>query len=223
LKTSNASAGYQSKVDGCYTMDCDTSIHFDASVHDSLYITCNRLEFKNVGIYTENSTTLKDFGTTNTGAGNRFILTTSNIQENFLNHNGNAVTYYYDPQYATVFSGPVMNVSTSQATNDRACPTILTETCQLWPDVGVQEKIKDAISSFNVYPNPSNGMFYLTSGNTSPEAELIVYDLMGRIVLSRKVNFLKEKTITFELKDKGLYFATLRSPGGQGTKKIIVE
>jgi hypothetical protein len=173
---------------------------------------------------TDNNTTLKNFGTSSVGAGNRFIKISSLDQINFIDHNGNSVTYYYDPIFAPQYSNNPTNITATQASSNASCPAVVLDSCSKWPEIqGVNEIVNASKNNFNVYPNPSNGMFYLTSGNTSPDAELIIYDLMGRIVLSRKVNFLKEKTIIFELREKGLYFATLRSPSGQGTKKIIVE
>jgi hypothetical protein len=224
ITTTNAQSGYRSDIRGCYTMDTDTGMYFSNSTHDSLYINCNRIEFRTVGLKTDNSTTLKNFGTSSVGAGNRFINISHLDQINFIDHNGNSPTYYYDPIFAPSYTGSPMNITATQASSNASCPAVVMDSCAKWPEIqGVNEIVNSSRNNFNVYPNPSSGTFNLTSGNTSPDAELIIYDLMGRIVLYRKVNFLREKTITFELKDKGLYFATLRSQSGQGTKKIIVE
>jgi hypothetical protein len=224
ITTSLAASGYRSDIRGCYTLDTDTGLYFSGSTHDSLYVNCNRIEFRDVGLKTENSSTLKNFGTSAVGAGNRFIKISSLDQYNFIDHSGNLPTYYYDPIFAPSYTASPMNITATQASSNASCPSVVMDSCAKWPEIqSVNEIANITKNNFNVYPNPSSGTFNLVSGNNSPDAELIIYDLMGRVVLYRKINFLKEKAITFELKDKGLYFATLRGSTGQGTKKIIVE
>src|SRR5205085_547186 len=132
IKTNMSQQGYQSYIEGNYTMDCDTAINFDNSNHDSLYITCNRIEFKDFGIYSINSI-LKDFVTASTGPGNIFINISYLDQNHFIEHTGNPVTYFYDPQYSSTYSGGFQtNITTSGAASDRYCASITTETCQIW-------------------------------------------------------------------------------------------
>jgi hypothetical protein len=224
IRTQQANSGYQSYIDKCVTLVCDTAIYSESSTHDSLYITCNRLEFKNIGIYSHSST-LKDFGTSAVGAGNRFIKTTSQSQTDFIDHSGNNPTYNYDPAFFSSFNSGVSatNITENQAAADASCPTVVTETCGIWPTIGVKENSKTMASSFVVYPNPSSGTFNLSSQSANGKYDFTVYDITGREILKRKVNFTSEKTVSFDLKTRGMYIATLKNEKEQITKKIIVQ
>jgi hypothetical protein len=222
IYSSNAVAGNQSYIDGNYTMECDTSLKFVSSSHDSLYVTCNRFEFKTYGIFAS-STTLKDFGTSSVGAGNRFIKTTSLTQSDFIELSGSTPIYYYDPKYSTEWSNPVTNLSQVQATNDRNCPSILTETCGVWPEVGVQEIPRSIATDMNIYPNPSKGTFNLACKDAKGMCNLTAFDATGRMILNRKVDFTNEKTISFNLQGPGIYFVTVQNSSSRVTKKVIVE
>ena len=50
-------------------------------------------------------------------------------------------------------------------------------------------EVSAAAGSFNLYPNPNNGIFTLegTIGNTTGETSIEVYDMMGKLIMTNKV------------------------------------
>jgi hypothetical protein len=218
------SNGYHSDIRGNYIAETDTAIKIESSAQDSLYINCNKIEFNHRGIKTDASTTMKDFGTATIGAGNRFTKHNSLTASDFISFGGLAQpTYYYDPIFSTDFTSGVVNIPATQATNDETCPAILVEACLPWPDIGVRELLKSPVDNFIVYPNPSNGTFNLTSRTSSGIYDLTIYDITGREILKRKVNFSTEETVIFNLKVHGMYLVNLKNTKEQITKKIIVQ
>ena len=70
--------------------------------------------------------------------------------------------------------------------------------------------------SVSIYPNPSNGEFYINTELQLDEYEL--YDLAGKLV-----KYSKMTSSTFSIKDKGVYLIVFRGNGVQSSpKKIIV-
>jgi|GEM_PF-273473 len=70
--------------------------------------------------------------------------------------------------------------------------------------------------SVSIYPNPSNGEFYINTELQLDEYEL--YDLAGKLVQYSKLT-----STTFSIKDKGVYLIVFRGNGVQSSpKKIIV-
>jgi hypothetical protein len=84
---------------------------------------------------------------------------------------------------------------------------------------GIQEKESE---DFNIYPNPSTGIFEITSGYTK-DAILEVFDMQGR---SLRKGQLKDKT-SYQLDlsgyAKGTYLLVLKHEGKTQTRKLIVQ
>lgn len=80
---------------------------------------------------------------------------------------------------------------------------------------------KDAISSLNLSPNPSSGVFTLSSDYMVTNAEITVLDMNGKVIQQvAKKDF---KSINFNLEDvnDGIYFLTIKSEGLNEVVKLV--
>ena len=81
--------------------------------------------------------------------------------------------------------------------------------------------------SFNVYPNPSTGLFHINVQDMSNEpVTLSVFDALGRVVTSYQTTISNDDaTIRLDLSSftKGVYLLQLQSSQGQITEKIMVN
>ncbi|MCQ2285098.1 MAG: S8 family peptidase [Bacteroidales bacterium] len=88
--------------------------------------------------------------------------------------------------------------------------------------VGVQEHVQVAESNYTVFPNPSNGRFYVTALTESPEVSCAIYDLSGRMVghemLTAGVN-----SINLQNMPAGCYLLKITDDQKVITKKLIVN
>ncbi len=78
------------------------------------------------------------------------------------------------------------------------------------------------ISAFNIYPNPSDGTFYIQrKGNE--EMQITVYDITGKLIYKKK-NIIES---SYELKlnriDKGIYFIKINQGNKQAAKRLILR
>jgi hypothetical protein len=84
---------------------------------------------------------------------------------------------------------------------------------------GIQEK---EFEEFNIYPNPSTGIFEITSGHTK-DVIFEVFDMQGRSIRKGQ---LKDKT-SYQLDlsgfTKGTYLLMLNSEGKTQTRKLILQ
>lgn len=85
--------------------------------------------------------------------------------------------------------------------------------------VGIEEK--GSISRITIYPNPSNGVFYVnTSGS---EGNITVYSISGQLVLEK--NLVNDKTeLNLNLVDKGIYLYSIKlSSGKTQSGRLIIQ
>src|SRR4051812_47289631 len=116
-----------------------------------------------------------------------------------------------------------MNISTTGASADASCPSVLSETCIAWEAEGIKEVAKNISSDAVIYPNPSNGSFSLEVTNGKGIYKMAVYDVLGRIVLSRNIDFSLEQIVRFNLPEKGIYVVSLTGGTRPMTKKVVVQ
>lgn len=223
ISTHQTEPHFKSYITGNKIMDVDNGLHFDGDSHDSLFIECNAISFRGTGILSS-GTNLKDQGTSSTSAGNKFLYTMAPDQTHFIEHSGSTPTYYYGPSEAALFtSGVTSGVTASAAGTDQVCAPVVESKCYLpWP-VNVQEQQKDGSRSITVYPNPGTGAFTLNMINGKGVYTLTVYNVMGRIVTSKNVEFSGTGNAQFEIKEKGLYIVSLQNEKVRMTQKVIVE
>jgi hypothetical protein len=96
--------------------------------------------------------------------------------------------------------------------------------------VGLTSNIDDYVfteqSTLNVYPNPSEGIVTIDFDlSAKQDAELEVYDVMGKKVFSRKMSNVIAESISCDLSDLqvGMYFVTLRTGKDLLTNKVFIK
>lgn len=80
--------------------------------------------------------------------------------------------------------------------------------------------------AFNLYPNPNNGEFNITLSENTKPTSLIVYNIVGKVVHSEKLNDPSSnefKTIKLYDLDSGIYFVQLSSDSKTFTRKIVIN
>jgi hypothetical protein len=84
----------------------------------------------------------------------------------------------------------------------------------------------DALSSLQVYPNPSNGIFRLAVGkNKSQDIQINVYSMMGTKVYSNENMEEGINTISVDLTKQpaGVYFFDINTPQGKTIKRLVIN
>ncbi len=88
--------------------------------------------------------------------------------------------------------------------------------------VSVNSNMSRVLADFQVYPNPSEGVFTLST-QTEIEKSIFVYDISGRIIF-QKINSTQAKfEIDISTYSKGIYLIRLTSGNETWSKKIISE
>lgn len=213
-------------IDNNQFFELETAIKLVDGGQDQLSILCNNMKYRQEAI-TSIKTDLAVQGSASLSAGNSFVKTTSILPSGYLNHSGTATQYYYgtSPMQTMAFSFPgVMNVPIVMAAADRVCATAFDTICPPWSMVGIHEQINNDVKpQMLVYPNPSQGQFTVNFSNL-PKGNwtLSVFDVMGRVISSQKIEATLEST-TLQIVSKGFYFVTLQSGNNRVTQKVIVE
>ncbi|WP_163399163.1 T9SS type A sorting domain-containing protein [Flavobacterium fluviatile] len=89
--------------------------------------------------------------------------------------------------------------------------------------LSVEKPIKEN-TSFNVWPVPNNGSFTVLMENNGSNAELKIFDILGKEVMKRKINGKIPENIN--LKSKGVFILKVSDPETKAilhSKKIIVQ
>lgn len=76
------------------------------------------------------------------------------------------------------------------------------------------------IEGLSLYPNPvSGGKLYISSLNND-EKEIVIYNLLGKIVLQTKIN---TKELNVSSVESGTYIIKITENGISTTRKLIVD
>ena len=86
---------------------------------------------------------------------------------------------------------------------------------------GIFDMAKDELQ-FSVFPNPSNGSFFVSVPADLTSASIKLTDVSGRLILQREMNMPTEQVNT-EVLAKGIYILNLQSNKGTASKKLVVE
>lgn len=86
--------------------------------------------------------------------------------------------------------------------------------------VGMNE---NETSSFNVYPNPSNGIFNLNFAEQNKSGIITVRDLPGKTILTSTFSNSGNVQLDLSAQAKGIYFVTMENENGISTQRIVVE
>jgi hypothetical protein len=79
-------------------------------------------------------------------------------------------------------------------------------------------------NDFNIFPNPSNGSFYLeSSGLINSETEIQLMDLTGRIVYEKHLVITEKFEIDLSGNQKGMYFLRVKAREMVMNRKVIIQ
>lgn len=77
---------------------------------------------------------------------------------------------------------------------------------------------------FSVYPNPTNGVFYLSIEDYSDETyQVRIVDLIGKEIESRKVSANQEEIFDLSTAPKGIYFVKITQGRDQIIKRLVIQ
>ncbi len=94
--------------------------------------------------------------------------------------------------------------------------------------VNIQENtnIDDISEKFNIYPNPSNGIFTIENKNPQGFKNLVgleITDITGKTIYSRDVACNVSTKIDISNQPKGIYFIKINTETGIYTEKLIIQ
>ena len=92
--------------------------------------------------------------------------------------------------------------------------------------VGISELNKQAVRTFETYPNPANSAVFVKYGlnKESSDVELVLHSLTGSVIKTIPVS-VSENTVRIDINDlaQGIYFCSLKVDGViSSSKKIVV-
>lgn len=129
------------------------------------------------------------------------------------------------PTFTPATAGLGNHIITYSFTDNNSCSASASQTLTVSDCTGLEETgLTNAIS---VFPNPGNGVFYLTVSNARfDHLQISVTDMQGKTVLSftdKNVTGNYKKEINLQEQAKGMYFINLVSNNKSATMKLIVE
>ncbi|MGZ3863041.1 MAG: T9SS type A sorting domain-containing protein [Bacteroidia bacterium] len=150
---------------------------------------------------------------------------------------GNSTDYDGFRKYAMDASGNMYGAgSFNYPTKNGYGDTLSFDNTMLFPDGNWQQiflaklnptgavKIKEfKEENMAVFPNPSTGVFYVRTRNSSNPAKLIVHDILGNCVYTGDCNAVGEKRIDLSAQAAGIYFVELHSGDKKTIRKIVIE
>ncbi|MFN3640633.1 MAG: S8 family serine peptidase [Flavobacterium sp.] len=77
-------------------------------------------------------------------------------------------------------------------------------------------------SDFTIYPNPTRNSFNLLTPNNSEDKTLEIYDIQGRVVLTRMISSTQNEIVTQGL-PSGVYLVKVSASNGSETKKLVIQ
>ncbi len=75
-------------------------------------------------------------------------------------------------------------------------------------------------TKINLYPNPNNGLIKISGNSIS---EVIIVDVLGKVVYSEKYNDLNEVNLNIDNLNNGMYLATIYSKDGSSNSQKIIK
>ncbi|SHF50509.1 reprolysin-like metallopeptidase [Chryseobacterium sp. OV279] len=90
--------------------------------------------------------------------------------------------------------------------------------------LGTKETYSPLADDIRIYPNPSDGKFFIKSRNIKGEMKVTVFDSSGRLISSDAYQSNGDFTKEFNLNvSKGVYMININSPKGAYNQKLIVK
>ena len=122
------------------------------------------------------------------------------------------VFFFDNTQYIKTYP----NMNTTDVNDAMSCRCIMNSS------VGVKN-IDDFESKFVIYPNPSNGLYYITKNNEfNNQIGVSIMNLSGQIVYNKK-NFKIGTCLDLRFLPDGIYLLETKSLIGRSIKKIIKQ
>ena len=100
---------------------------------------------------------------------------------------------------------------------DRAGQGVFLHKYLLSTSNGIEENEEQTIS---IYPNPSNGSFFISGNSDGEKMKIVITDLLGNVV--KDVEQTSEKEIMIDL-PAGIYFVRINTNEKEVVRKIVVE
>ena len=125
-----------------------------------------------------------------------------------------------DPNITAANANPNVE-ATSQAWIDTVMSFIVPRMATVLQAEGVPAGIGEAQLSFDVYPNPSNGLITVKS-NSMVIDRVKILDVSGRLVHEEEINATR-KTLHAEHLSSGMYLLKIISNGQEMTKRISIR
>lgn len=116
---------------------------------------------------------------------------------------------------------PVGQYQFTYTADNGACPAVSTQvTVDLNNCVGVEENI----ATFNLFPNPNNGSFFITS-STSDIANITITDAQGKLISTQQINLEAGLQSKMEVSsvESGLYLISIEIAGAVSTQTFIIK
>jgi len=87
------------------------------------------------------------------------------------------------------------------------------------------ETLELSSQAVSIYPNPSNGLFYLDLKGLSEDIDISVTNVLGSTVFKEVINNPNAQVYTIDLKNKakGLYILSLKTQNNLISKKLVLE
>ena len=88
---------------------------------------------------------------------------------------------------------------------------------------GIEDQALNSNPLFNIYPNPNNGNFNITSTINNMIEEISIFDGLGKLI-EQLTNFNADKIVTIDREYKpGVYFVRVKTTNGISTQKLIID
>jgi hypothetical protein len=218
---------------GCDSM-VNSNITFFYNPTTSQTITLVNGQSITIGTHTYNSSgVFTDTLSTNGGCDSILITTINTINQinNAVTVNSNTIsvvqqgaTYQWiNTNTNTIIAGQTSPTFTATQNGTYACQITIgnitvTSSSTVISNIGL-EKINGNNYSINIHPNPNNGTFKI---NTNTEAQLSIYDALGRTILQQTIKA-GESSITLNNEKSGVYYAKVMTANQQWVKRIVMN
>jgi len=90
-----------------------------------------------------------------------------------------------------------------------------------WSTLGIEDF--EQVGNIKLYPNPSNSILNITAQNAGTNGTLEIYSIVGKKVLSQKLELSEATKINVSDWDSGLYLVKISSDKGEDTKRFIKQ
>ena len=90
-----------------------------------------------------------------------------------------------------------------------------------WSTLGIEDF--EQVGNIKLYPNPSNSILNITAQNAGTNGTIEIYSIVGKKVLSQKLELSEATKIDVSDWDSGLYLVKILSDTGEETKRFVKQ